>query len=203
MSLNTPRLRTPGRGIAASPHGAGAKAANQTQLVPTQPPPIPKYTQEELDNDIVNPSMWTYIYERVIVFLSFTAMIIYMTWRWRCFLTRPSTLWISLPLIVSETLLVFPGLFISYFMILHRIHRPMKRLADMKFTPSQLPTVDVFIPCLNEPAEVRGHYPTCPVESIHVRYRNKLSRGGCGVLCLGHFYQRGIGAQRFGMFFEK
>lgn len=134
---------------------------SKTMPVPTLPySEIPKYTQEELDSDVCHPDFWTYYYERAIVFASFVSMIVYMVWRWRCFLTRPSTLWISLPLILSETTLVFPGLFISYFMILHRIKRPLKRLKDMKLPEAELPAVDVFIPCLNEPVDVSGLPPS-------------------------------------------
>lgn len=46
------------------------------------------------------------------------------------------------------------GLFISYFMIWHRILRPRKRLSDMPISDAEKPTVDVLIPCYTEPVEI-------------------------------------------------
>ncbi len=46
------------------------------------------------------------------------------------------------------------GLFISYFMIWHRMLRPMKRLSNMNIADADKPTVDVLIPCYTEPIEV-------------------------------------------------
>lgn len=116
--------------------------------------PVPVYTQEELDRDLVNPNMWLMIYERSVVVLGAIAMAIYLYWRVQNFLTKPSDYYISIPLLLSETALILPGLGISYFIIWHRIHRPAKRLSDMNMPDAELPTVDLMMPCLNEPADV-------------------------------------------------
>jgi hypothetical protein len=153
--MSTLHQRTPGR-------TPGRSAPEKPTKKGYQPPPsnewkeIPQYTQEELDLDVVAPNKLQQYYERTICLLAFAAMTVYLVWRWRRFVSVPSTYWISLPLVVSETALILPGLFISYFIVWHRMMRPVKRLADMKLKESELPAVDIFIPCLNEPVEVSG-----------------------------------------------
>ena len=154
MSLSTPRQRTPGRPSNISKDGPKPKGPKVQPAPSLKSTAIPKYTQEELDADVCKPNFWLFLYERFVCLLAFTAMCVYLSWRWHAFVTLPSTYWISIPLVVSETLLVLPGLFITMFMIWHRIERPRKRLADMNMKPADLPTVDVYIPCLNEPVDV-------------------------------------------------
>lgn len=164
--MSVPRLRSPGKKGASSNQSAFAssKAAQDHKLAQQQgkvmPIPqlksalIPAYTQEELDLDIVTPNKYLFYYERSVVCLSFLAMSIYMGWRWSAFVTHPSSYWISAPLILAETSLVIPGLFISYFMIWHRILRPRKRLSNMPLSDAEKPTIDVMIPCYTEPVEI-------------------------------------------------
>lgn len=139
-----PRLRSPGK-------AAGGQSPVKSKAVEKA---VQVYTQEELDRDLVNPNMWLMVYERSVVVLGAIAMAIYLYWRTNNFLTKPSDYYISIPLFLSEVLLILPGLGISYFIIWHRIHRPSKRLADMTLTDAELPTVDLMMPCYNEPFDV-------------------------------------------------
>lgn len=163
-----PRLRSPGKAPATeSAFAATVQCRAAKQQVEDQkkgkvmPVPalksteVPAYTQEELDNDVVKPNFYLWLYERTVVVLSFVAMLVYMGWRWSAFVQKPSSYWISAPLIFAETSLVIPGLFISYFMIWHRMLRPRKRLSYMNLPDAEKPTVDVLIPCYTEPIEVR------------------------------------------------
>ena len=111
-----PRLRSPGKApktesafASKQPAGANTKHAKVMPVPQLKSTEIPAYTQEELDNDIVKTPTMLWLYERTVVFLSFTAMIIYMGWRWSAFVTHPSSYWISAPLILAETSLVIPG----------------------------------------------------------------------------------------------
>lgn len=201
MSRSVPRLRSPGKAPAtesafANNCRAAKQQAEDQKKGKVMPVPqlksmeIPAYTQEELDNDVVKPNFYLWLYERTVVVLSFCAMLIYMGWRWSAFVQHPSSYWISAPLILSETCLVIPGkllidrfptcllfsihrsvdsppppqlsqttgLFISYFMIWHRMLRPRKRLAAMNIADADKPTVDVLIPCYTEPLEVRFNW---------------------------------------------
>jgi len=115
-----PRLRSPGKApatesaFATTSHAAKQQVEDQ-RAGKVMPVPqlksmeIPAYTQEELDNDIVKPNFYLWVYERSVVVLSFVAMAIYMFWRWKAFVTKPSSYWISAPLILAETSLVIPG----------------------------------------------------------------------------------------------
>lgn len=107
-----PRLRSPGKAPKTESAFASKPAAGKPKVMPVpqlKSTEIPAYTQEELDNDLVKIPTLLWVYERTVVFLSFTAMIIYMGWRWSAFVTHPSSYWISAPLIVAETSLVIPG----------------------------------------------------------------------------------------------
>ena len=112
------------------------------------------YTKEEIENDIVKPKWGVWLYDRVLVFVAILAMVRYVIWRWRLFFTKDSDWIVSCPLIISETTLIFLGLGISYFLILHRIYRPQRRLREMGIPREDYPSVDIFIPCLNEPVEI-------------------------------------------------
>lgn len=114
----------------------------------------PFYTEEEIEKDIVKPKWGVWLYDRVLVLVAVLSMVRYVTWRWRLFLTKESDWIVSLPLIISESTLIFLGLGISYFLILHRIYRPQRRLKEMGIPREEYPSVDIFIPCLNEPVEI-------------------------------------------------
>jgi len=73
------------------------------------------YTEEEIENDIVKPKLSVWLYDRVLVLVAILSMARYVFWRWRLFLTKDSDWIVSLPLIISETTLIFLGLGISYF----------------------------------------------------------------------------------------
>jgi len=118
--MTVPRLRSPGKKGALNESAfATSKAAQDHKLALQQgkvmPIPqlksslIPAYTQKELDQDIVAPNKYLLFYERSVVIVSFAAMSIYMAWRWKTFVTHPSSYWISAPLIAAETSLVIPG----------------------------------------------------------------------------------------------
>lgn len=92
--------------------------------------------------------------ERSIVVLTIICQLVYLTWRWQRFLTSESTYWISVPFIVSETLIVFCGSFITYFLIWFQSSRENMRLSTMDIPVSEYPTVDIMIPCYNEPVEI-------------------------------------------------
>lgn len=119
-----PRLRSPGKAPATeSAFANNCKAAKQQvedqKKGKVMPVPqlksmeIPAYTQEELDNDVVKPNFYLWCYERAVVCLSFCAMLIYMGWRWSAFINKPSSYWISAPLILAETSLVIPGTYVA------------------------------------------------------------------------------------------
>jgi len=113
------------------------------------------YTQAELDNDVCVRSPYQICYERVIVILAFLAMMNYIIARWIYMFTIPSHLWASIPMLLIETVLVVPGLYVSYFLLWNRRDRPSKNLEDFAtLMPNDYPTVDVLIPCLNEPVEI-------------------------------------------------
>jgi hypothetical protein len=120
MSRSVPRLRSPGKAPAtesafAPTCRAAKQQAEDQKKGKVMPVPqlksqeVPAYTQEELDNDVVKPNFYIWLYERTVVCLSFTAMLIYMGWRWSAFVKHPSSYWISAPLILAETSLVIPG----------------------------------------------------------------------------------------------
>jgi hypothetical protein len=113
------------------------------------------------------------LFDRTVVVLAQTAQILYLTWRWYHFVTTKSTLPFSLPFIISETLIVFGGSFITYFMVWNQVRRPKLRLHDLKIERRELPTVDVMIPCYNEPVEVRTtrrqNYPRHPCMTCMVQ----------------------------------
>lgn len=120
MSRSVPRLRSPGKAPATeSAFASNCRAAKQQvedekkgKVMPVpalKSTEIPAYTQEELDNDVIKPNFYLWLYERTVVVLSFCAMLIYMGWRWSAFVQHPSSYWISAPLIMAETSLVIPG----------------------------------------------------------------------------------------------
>lgn len=170
--MSTPRQRTPGRHAPGSPQKA--QRGPKTQPVPTADYTGVTYTQEELDADLCKAKMGTLLYERGVVVLAFAAMCVYLAWRWTLFLSSPSTYWVSIPLIVSETCLVVPGLFISYFIVWHRIHRPSKRLADLKIQDKDLPAVDVYIPCYGEPVSIIRDTLIAATNIDYPQYKLKL-----------------------------
>lgn len=165
--LGVPKQRSPRTGagtiLGSSPSSAVGKVASPQKPVKD----TPTYTQEELDNDLIKRSLWLMVYERTVCLMAFCTMVGYLVWRWRSFVTKPSSYWISAPLILSETALIIPGFFITSFIIWHRIRRPMKRMADIPVDISEYPTVDIFIPCLNEPAEVRKVYEKLSMNILH------------------------------------
>jgi len=131
-----------------------ANEAHDKMLPRNVPKELPTYTQEELDTDVVKVSPWLFYYERAICMCAVIAMCVYLQWRMRVFISAPSTYWVSIPLIISEFLLIIPGLSISYFIIWHRIERPRKRMVQLGLPLKSYPTVDVFIPCYKEPVEI-------------------------------------------------
>lgn len=94
------------------------------------------------------------IFERTFVVLAQLAQLAYLSWRWYHFCITKSTLYVSLPFIISETLIVLGGSFITYFLVWNQCKRPKLRLVDLKLERKELPTVDVMIPCYNEPVEI-------------------------------------------------
>jgi len=75
-------------------------------------------------------------------------------WRWYRFLTTPSSYGLSIPFIIAETLIVTCGSFITYFVTWNQMERPQLRLADLKIPLKDYPTIDIMVPCYNEPVEV-------------------------------------------------
>jgi len=133
-------------------NGSGPKMINPDTF---QYPHKRPYTQEELDRDILNRPVGKQMYEKVIVSLAFIFMISYMVARWYYMFTLESTYYVSIPLLIVETSLVVPGMFISYFCIWNKRERPRKQLSKMeKIKKFEYPTVDIFIPCLNEPVDI-------------------------------------------------
>ena len=112
-------------------------------------------------NAPIYPSIWTTLHHRLLVILAQAAQLIYVHWRWYHFLSEESTWFLSFPFIISETLIVVFGSFITYFMVWNQVERPKLRLNDLKLQWKDLPTVDVMIPCYNEPVEVREAFPMC------------------------------------------
>lgn len=94
-------------------------------------------------------------FDRSFVVAAQIAQLCYLTWRWYYFSVTKSTLYVSLPFILSETFIVLGGSFITYFLVWNQCRRPKLRLVDLKVERQELPTVDVMIPCYNEPVEVR------------------------------------------------
>jgi len=131
-----------------------ANEANDIMLPRNEPKGIPTYTEEELEADVCKVNPWLFYYERTVCVCALAAMCVYLQWRVRVFLMFPSTYWISIPLLVSEFLLILPGLFISYFIIWHRILRPLRRMGDLNIPKAKYPGVDVLIPCYKEPVEI-------------------------------------------------
>lgn len=116
-------------------------------------------TQPEFDANFNAPIVQSWkqkAFDRTFVVLAQSAQLMYLLWRWQRFCTVKSTLIFSLPFILSETFIVLGGAFITYFMVWNQIDRPKLRLVDMKIDRKQLPSVDVMIPCYNEPVEVRA-----------------------------------------------
>jgi len=105
-------------------------------------------------NAPIYPPKWKTIHDRTWVVLTECAQIFYLLWRWHRFFKYPSSYWISVPMIVSETLIMVGGSFITYFLVWNQIERPQLRLHDLKIAKEDYPTVDVMIPCYNEPVEV-------------------------------------------------
>jgi hypothetical protein len=99
------------------------------------------------------------IFDRFWVIMAQLAQLAYLGWRWHRFLTNQSTLIFSLPFIISETMIVLGGSFITYFMVWNQVSRPKLRLKDLRIPRRDLPKVDIMIPCYNEPVEVRGPDP--------------------------------------------
>ncbi len=95
------------------------------------------------------------LWDRSFVIAAQLAQLCYLTWRWYYFSITPSTLYVSLPFIISETFIVLGGSFITYFLVWNQCRRPKLRLLDLKLERKELPTVDIMIPCYNEPVEVR------------------------------------------------
>lgn len=106
-------------------------------------------------NAAIEPPLWKVLHDRTWVVLAQSAQILYLIWRWHRFFTLPSTYWISIPFIVSETLIIAGGSFITYFLVWNQVTRPKLRMRNLKLALSEYPTVDVMIPCYNEPVEVR------------------------------------------------
>ena len=80
--------------------------------------------------------------------------VVYLYWRWSHFVAQKSVLILSIPFVLSETLHILFGSFITYFVIWNQVRRPTIRLADLCIPHESLPTVDIMIPCFNEPVEV-------------------------------------------------
>jgi hypothetical protein len=95
-----------------------------------------------------------YCYERLVAMVCAGVTVVYLLLKWYTFLTAPSTLWVSLPLILSQTYFSVVSNTIVCFIVFHRMRRVKRRLPELGLAPSELPTVDVLIPCLNEPVEV-------------------------------------------------
>lgn len=94
-------------------------------------------------------------FDRSFVVAAQIAQLCYLTWRWYYFSITKSTLYVSLPFILSETFIVLGGSFITYFLVWNQCRRPKLRLVDLKLERKELPTIDIMIPCYNEPVEVR------------------------------------------------
>lgn len=122
-------------------------------------------------NAPIYPPRSQMLYDRGMVILAQAAQCFYLLWRWHRFLTNDSTLVLSLPFILSETLIVVGGAFITYFMVWFNFTRPKLRLSDMKMDRKDLPTVDVMIPCYNEPVNVSAYFlppMTCLISCLRL-----------------------------------
>jgi len=134
---------------------------------PNQNPGGPLEKQYDANfNAPIYPPFWTRVHDRFWVVMAQTAQIFYLIWRWHRFFTLPSSYWISIPFIVSETLIVMGGSFITYFMVWNQINRPKLRLNELPLAPKEYPTVDVMIPCYNEPVEVSITVSQLPCRGI-------------------------------------
>ena len=114
-------------------------------------------SQPDLDvnfNAAIYSTLKQKIHDRAFVVAAQLAQLCYLTWRWYYFLITPSTLYVSLPFIIAETMIVLGGSFITYFLVWNQCRRPKLRLVDLKLERRELPTVDVMIPCYNEPVEI-------------------------------------------------
>ena len=106
-------------------------------------------------NAPIHPSICRRLLSRLVVILAQSAQIFYLYWRWLTFCNSDdTTLFLSLPLIIAETLIVVCGSFITYVLLWNQIERPKLRLNDLSISKKDLPTVDVLIPCYNEPVQV-------------------------------------------------
>ena len=94
------------------------------------------------------------IFDRFCVILAQSLQIMYLIWRWHRFCTTDSTWALSSIFIVMETLIVFFGSLITYFIVWNQSVRPKLRLEYMKLNMEKLPTIDIMIPCYNEPVDI-------------------------------------------------
>jgi len=112
-------------------------------------------------NAPIHPSLWYRSSCRLMVILAQASQILYLSWRWCTFVSQESTWALSFPLIIAESLIVMCGSFITYVLLWNQIECPKLRLNVLPITTKDLPSVDVMIPCYNEPVEVRSQ------QSIH------------------------------------
>ena len=95
------------------------------------------------------------VHNRLWVMLALCAQILYLLWRWHRFLTLTSTYYVSVPFIACETMVIVTGSSVTFFMIWNQLERPQLRLRDLEgLDMEDYPTVDVMIPCYNEPLQV-------------------------------------------------
>lgn len=121
-------------------------------------------------NAPIKHSFWRRFHDRSWVVLAQLAQLFYLYWRWQRFVTTRSTFIVSLPLIISETLVVVCGSFITYFLIFNQCDRPKLRLSKLGIPREDMPTVDIMIPCYNEPVKVRP-VSVIAVDDVHsLRY---------------------------------
>lgn len=145
--------------------------ASSRQLGTPEKQPRPttgsKYTQQELDNDVCRQPLWLFVYEKTVAAASLVVTLAFLGMRWYSFFTRPSTTPVSLIVLSAQTYFILVANAITSFVVLHRIRRPERRLEEMGLPVDELPTVDVLIPCLNEPVEVSVTFHLSVQPSVH------------------------------------
>jgi cellulose synthase (UDP-forming) len=105
-------------------------------------------------NDQIKQPFWRKFVDRSCVVLAQSLQLLYLLWRWHRFCTTNSTWALSSIFIVMETMIVFFGSLVTYFLVWNQTQRPKLRLENMKMDIETLPTIDVMIPCYNEPVDI-------------------------------------------------